>query len=390
MELRKKRSTIFIFASWYPSAKNSVAGIFISEQVKLIKNFADVCVIAVQVGDSPQELASNWEDGVFTVRAVVSDRFFNRVPRFDKVSKIQQEAFALAVKECGVPDLIHVQALWPAGLGAAKVSKQSSIPFIVTEHSEEYLPETEMRFMNLPGVLPLLIRPLAHKASAYIAVSDVLADRIKFLGLSDRITVIPNVLSAEMSDSDLSRRRGSGKIEILHASILSPAKNLPLLLEATKLLSESRDDFHLSIIGEGGPFDLPRLQAFAQEIGVPKEVITFFGRIPPSKMPQYYRECSFAVLSSTHETFSTFSAEAILRGRPVVSTRCGGPESFITDEVGLLVDNQSAKELYEGMMWMCESYPTFEPKTLHQYAEKRFSQRVIGPQIQDVYSSVLK
>jgi len=390
MESSNKRPLVFILASWYPGLKNPVAGIFISEQVKLIKGFADVCVIAVQIGDSPQKLTSNWEDGAFTVRAVVSDRFFNRVPRFDRVSKMQQEAFALAVKECGTPDLIHVQALWPAGLGAAKVSKQSSIPFVVTEHSEEYLPETEMRFMNLPGVLPLLIRPLAHKASAYIAVSDVLADRIKFLGLSDRVTVIPNVLSAEMSDSDLSRKKCSGKIEILHASILSPAKNLPLLLEATKLLSESRDDFHLSIIGEGGPHDLSRLQVFAQEIDIPKEAITFLGRIPPQKMPQYYKECSFAVLSSTHETFSTFSAEAILRGRPVVSTRCGGPESFITDEVGLLVDSKSVEGLYEGMMWMCENYATFKPEALHQYAEKRFSQRVIGPQIRDVYSSVLK
>ena len=76
-------------------------------------------------------------------------------------------------------------------------------------------------------------------------------------------------------------------------------------------------------------------------------------------------------------------------GRPVVSTRCGGPEEFITSEVGLLVEPNSADALAEGISWMLDHRERYDAKLLSEYAAARFAPDVVACRIVEVYRSVL-
>ena len=82
----------------------------------------------------------------------------------------------------------------------------------------------------------------------------------------------------------------------------------------------------------------------------------------------FLTDSAFTVVSSTHETFSVIAAESLMCGRPVLSTRCGGPEEFITPEVGQLIDAGSVDALVDGLDWMLDHFNEFDPDSLHEYA----------------------
>lgn len=57
-------------------------------------------------------------------------------------------------------------------------------------------------------------------------------------------------------------------------------------------------------------------------------------------MPQLINIRSFVVTPSRREGFGATTIEALVCGTPVVATRCGGPDTFITKEVGFLVSTK--------------------------------------------------
>jgi len=226
-----------------------------------------------------------------------------------------------------------------------------------------------------------VIRPLASNASAYIAVSDTLAQRLKDLKIAANSYIIPNVVSIPTLAAQAKEKKSV--VKILHISQLSPAKNIPLLLQAVAELSKRRNDFSLTIVG-GSNFKEYELQASA--LGISKQYIEFTGVVPPEQTDSYYSNSDFSVLSSTHETFSTFAAQSLAWGLPVVSTKSGGPESFINNQVGRLVENGSVDALTAGLSWMIDNHSTFSPEKLSAYARAKFSSEVVGDQIQKVYN----
>jgi glycosyltransferase involved in cell wall biosynthesis len=94
------------------------------------------------------------------------------------------------------------------------------------------------------------------------------------------------------------------------------------------------------------------------------------------------------VLSSLCETFSAPAIEALATGIPVLSTRCGGPEEFITQDVGLLVAPADEESLYKGLEYMLDNLHLYSPQRISQYAAERFSPEVVGAKLHALYQSL--
>ncbi|PKQ38021.1 MAG: hypothetical protein CVT59_05410 [Actinobacteria bacterium HGW-Actinobacteria-1] len=371
---------VLVIPSWYPSVDAPTAGIFIRQQVDALAAAADVAVLHVDPARRASGPTVTREAGVTVVRSVIDATSLSA--RFFTYTRSGVEAFERLRDEWGVPDIIHVQALWPAALIARAINRRYGIPYVVTEHSEEYLAQSERRLVRTPGMLPVVLRPLARRASRTIAVSRYLGDRLVELRLAHDPVIIPNVVPV----SEPAPLAATAPHVIAHVSVMGPAKNLPGLMHAIDSLRVRRRDFVLRLAGDGERRAEAESLASALGLGA---FVEFIGPRTPDEVRTLLAESAFSVISSTHETFSVVAAEALMCGRPVLSTRCGGPEEFITPKVGHLVENDNVAALADGLDWMLDHHGDFDPATLHEYARKRFAPDVVAAAVLDVYRSVL-
>jgi colanic acid/amylovoran biosynthesis glycosyltransferase len=76
---------------------------------------------------------------------------------------------------------------------------------------------------------------------------------------------------------------------------------------------------------------------------------------------------------------------------PVISTRCGGPDSVVSDDIGFLVPIGDAQAMAEKLVWMLKN-PALRRKmgqAGREMVESRFSKELVGQKYLDVYDRLL-
>ena len=83
------------------------------------------------------------------------------------------------------------------------------------------------------------------------------------------------------------------------------------------------------------------------------------------------------------------AAEALACGKPVITTRCGGPEEFVSDERGRLIEVNNPDQLKKALIWMRNHYSEFDPDTLKDFIQRNYSAEVVGKKFLDLYEKAL-
>ena len=76
-------------------------------------------------------------------------------------------------------------------------------------------------------------------------------------------------------------------------------------------------------------------------------------------------------------------------GLPVIATRCGGPEDFVNERNGVLVDVDDKDQLFKAMCHVYECKNDYLSSDISQYASSNFSEQVIANRLIDEYKMVL-
>jgi len=104
----------------------------------------------------------------------------------------------------------------------------------------------------------------------------------------------------------------------------------------------------------------------------------------------FMQKIDFFVLNSNLETFSVVTAEALANGKPVVATRCGGPETFVNDKTGILVEPKNQKQLEDAILYMIKHYKDYNPQYLSDSIKKDYNSKIIGKKFFDIYLKIKK
>lgn len=396
---------LLILPSWYPSARAPMAGRFVHDQavaLRVARPEMNLAVLgwghldgALSLRDAGQSLAAlawragagrgaRWVDGeVPRAWAPALSWTLNwRDGNLEGQYRACRRAFLLARDRWGGVDLIHAHVGLPAGVIARRLSREFGLPYVLTEHMSPF-PFDALR--QADGGLHPALAPVFADAAAVLAVSEALARSVRAEGLCcDR--VLPNVVDE--------RRFAvvpppAGPWTLLAVAALKPQKGLDLLLHAWARRGPALASARLRIAGEGP--ERTALQALARTLGL-EGWVEWLGGLHPDQVPQALADAHALVLPSRHETFGVVLAEALMAGRPVLATRCGGPEGVVGEDDGLLVPVEDVDALVAGL----DALPTFagghparQAGALRARAQARWGLPAVGGALAALYQEVL-
>ena len=380
-----ERLKVLFITAWYPTEEQPVAGMFVREHAKAVRLYDDVVILHC-AGLNPnlkglwqleQETDESLTEGIPTYRV-----WYRRspVPKTSYLVYLRSvlQSFRRIAAQGFRPDIIHAH-VYKAGLPAVLTGKFYRLPTVITEHYTVFpmrtLSKTEVTKARLAFTF----------ADRVCTVSQFLSDAIQSYGIKAEFKVVPNVINTQLFY--LKEKRPNSPLKnIAYISMLSQhRKGLDYLLRALGLLREKRSDFHLHVIGEGPLREY--YENLVRVLGL-EDFVTFYGRLPTEQSAALLRKSHLFVLPSLFENFSVATAEAMATGTPVLATRCGGPEEFVTGDVGLLVPPGDAEALYKGLDYMLDHLERFSPDQISRYVTERFSPERVGAQLHTIYQEL--
>jgi L-malate glycosyltransferase len=372
---------ILIITSWYPTAQIPHGGIFVKEQALALSNEHEVTLVACDVDYSTG--TSFFQSRLWQSDENRFEEFFlmvgRSIPFYNQLNFLLTASHKIGtlVKKRQF-DIIHAHVSYPAGVIARRISKETGLPYIITEHASPF----ESLFRSFFHKY-LLIKSL-NQADLVLTVSSSSAANIRPY-LNRDVRVMPNLLSDEKIREKAVKQTTEFRIGFL-GGLNTDQKGLDILLIAFSKLS-NKTGLKLLIGGDG--LLLKHYQNMSQTLDI-EEYCSFLGNIYPDQVQDFMQKLDLFILPSRHETFGIVAVEAMACGVPVIATKCGGPEDFMGQNNGILIPPANPDALHDAMLSVISNKTTFEPSVIRANVIDRFGTARFLEQLNKYYFSITK
>ena len=278
-------------------------------------------------------------------------------------------------------DLVQLNVLTlKMGLVAYVLKRIFGIPYILVEHWTGFMPENG-QYLRFPRWKRRLLEQIAAEASAIYTVSPLLEKAMKDCGIrNSRWGHVDNIvdncfyhLPAPSSKDD--------KKHFIHVScFLERAKNVKGLLRAVKTLSLERQDFTLTLVGNGT--DWQACRDYADSLALPNEMLHWTGEITPQQVARQMQQSDVNILVSRFETYGIPLAEAMAVGIPSIESDATGLR--LTEETGISVPPDDDAALAEAIRYMLDHATQYDRSAIRKHGEQ-FSAHLVGKQLVNIY-----
>jgi glycosyltransferase involved in cell wall biosynthesis len=107
------------------------------------------------------------------------------------------------------------------------------------------------------------------------------------------------------------------------------------------------------------------------------------------KIMEEIQQCDAYILPSLHENMPISILEALACGKPVISTKCGGPEFMIREENGIIVEPGNVLELSEGIQRIIENYSNYKTEVIRRLFLETYSSKKVFEETKFIYEGVV-
>jgi glycosyltransferase involved in cell wall biosynthesis len=379
------RFNILFLTKWYPS-KFDELGIFVQKHAKAVSEFCNVNVVYVCSDNSlynTYQTVLAKENGFLEIVVYYKKHtsVFKSIINAYRYFKATRIGIKEVQKNIGVIDLIHVHIPNRPGLIALLIKIIKGIPYIVTEHWTGYFSgEYEKSNFLKKWVTKIIIK----NASAVTTVSESLKQRMLNFGLDNSYEVVPNVIE----NIPLPEPCNNSKVKILTvADLIDSRKNVSGIIKAISEIIKSNTNIEYHIIGGGLDNDL--IRKLSNSLNLTDKFIFFHGAKSNAFVYDFLKCIDFVVINSNIETFSVVAAEALVNGKPVIATVCGGPEEFINSDTGILIEKNNQEQLQQAIIKMISTYKNYDPQLLNKSIINKFNYKTIGKQFYNIYKPLI-
>ncbi len=378
---------LLILPRWYPNKTDIQLGIFIQRQLLLMQEEFNCHVIYVQpISDAKTKfeivtsVKGNLSEHLIYVKS--STGIFRKLINFIRFYKAQKLAYQQIKNSI---DLLQIHVPYRTAMLALKLKQEKKINFVITEHWSGHL---NGLYLQKNWFDRYLYKKVLKKASKISTVSEPLKEAFK-KNTGFESVVIPNFIER----ADLQIHQQSSQINLLSVSDLDDqTKNITGLLTAFHQAFQANPNLHLTLIG-GGP-DEEKIKNHLQQLNLPAHAVSLKGRQVHEEVLTAMAACDFYICYSRYETFGMTVAEALYAGKPVICTRCGGPETFLTPENSLQVSVASKiptpseiEELKNAILTMAATHSTYNSTELSNQIELKYGKEAVKAAWMKFYSN---
>lgn len=382
------RLSVVVLSSWYPNAIVPLSGVFIEEQARLLSQKADVSVLFIHRISPKLFLQFLFSKKSLIEQDVNLTVYTRRVPSFERISakldtlivkRAARRLYNQYRKSHGKPDVLHAHLSYPGGVCGCMLGQREGIPVAVTEHMS-YLE----RFLT--GAFERELRFAFASANRYFAVSKSLANRLVSYGLK-RCEVLPNFLDENQFEKSAPERFDG--FTVVCVAAMDDNKHMDRLVYAFDELINKRDvkDIRLALVGDGP--ERENLLALVHEKRL-NNAVKFTGVIEHEKLGNILAGADVLAIVSDRETFGMTGIEAMSLGKPVIATRCGGPEDYIIPGNGLLIEPGDTNALADAILHIKDNLSAYNADAIKAFVKENYGRDAVVKKTLEQYKGMIQ
>ena len=353
------RTNILVVALGYPTKENPIEGSFFKEQVDFLKNEYDCTVLVyreyckgVVWGAKRKYSELEYTQGIKQYYPIVYISYFQRcieiigsiirkkrrseaavgIYKSELYRKSRKKIINSIIDDLKLEyDVVYCITAQGSAFQALQFAEIKGKPFVISEH----------RPYPHPGWSTIDVEKEAfEKADCFFAIGkdkirqimlqNIKPKRISYLGnLVDESRFIYNPIEHECKT-------------LMIVAAFSYFKNFDMLVETiNKLVDMTSNDFRVIIAGYGANKGyVGNVETLEKMVGDSKfsEKTELIREVKRDDICSVYNRADAFVMTSIQEGQPMVALEAACCGLPIFSTKCGGVEDYVTDDIGRLVD----------------------------------------------------
>lgn len=243
------------------------------------------------------------------------------------------------------------------------------------------------------------IESYLHKFTRLILTnSDVVKKQVIQEGADkNKIKVIYNGITAnnrKLNKTQISNVKDDLNINNRHfifscVANFIPYKNHLLIIRASEILLKYNKNFKVLFIGGGDNFKY--IEILKKEI-VKKNLSKNILFIPQQSknIYKFFQISDVGISSSTEEGFSNSVIEFLFYGVPVIATNVGGNAEAINSNCGILIKNNSVKELFNAMLYFLSEKNLYKFQKNAKEVSKKFSLKKMLSHYEKTYNEFIE
>ena len=358
---------VAVFSNMYPSEKHPTFGIFVKNQVELLRSKGlEVDVIVI---DEPGK---------------------GKVATLKKYMTWFLRSIGYLLRNKKQVSLTHAHYAFPTGVLSLMGKKLFGIPYVVTVHGgdiDKMAAKSERIAKSTRNIL--------QKADAVIVVGERLKrDVIDRFGVKEENVHVMSMgvntdvfkpMPKEEARKELTIP--SGEKLLLFVGNMIEAKGVLDLVDAFKKVQHAHPEAALHLIGSSK--DVGFMEKLAKRLLSNDVRISHQEPLQQKEVAKWIAAADVFVLPSHHEGFGLVALEAMAVGTTVVGTDVGGLSFLLGNEAGILVEPKNPDSLAAGLNLALE-----EPSdTRQKIAEEKVAEHtydVIAQRLTAIYDDVSK
>lgn len=383
-----RRFKVLNICSWYPNDLKPTLGNFVQKHAESIALYNDVISLAIFPDTNIEEhrMTINEKDNlvelvIYYPKRIKGFKFINRIINFWNHVKAFQMGYRIVKDKFQKPDIVHLNIVYPLGIWAYWLKKRYKIPYVITENSSGFHVTSDHAY---PKPILKLCQRIIKNANYILPVSLNLKENLKLLNPSGQFDIISNVVDENLFISTDSKSTSNKRL--IHISTgVDEIKNLTGMIHVMHEIKSQNCTISLDIVSDG---DIEYARKLASDLKL-DNVVTFHSTKTTSEIAEMIQASDALLMFSNYENFPCVIAEAMMCGKPVISSNVNGIPEHVHEFNGVLVNPRDEKALAHEIKRFANDELTFDSKEIRTYALANFSYSEVGKKFTAIYKKIL-